>query len=223
MLRERHDIERHTRWYDIKKKFESDPRYRAVDSMYREEYFEDYLHIMKEEKRRDRELREQRDRERERDRKSDRREKGKDKEKSRKDSRRDRSRSKDRERKSSRDKEERSKSDRKKPDSPVSIQNKMNVITPNKILWLTCRRKGNTMMTRIRRSERAARTAKWRVNVKVKPNKNRRIGSVSYVPNKAFGNERRKYIEHWLDICVIAIRSASITRGTNASDTLRHY
>lgn len=131
MLRERHDIERHTRWYDIKKKFESDPRYRAVDSMYREEYFEDYLHIMKEEKRRERELREQRDRERQRERKSDRRDKEKDKDKSRKESRRDRSRSKDRERKSSRDKEERSKSDRKKLDSPVCMQYQYQYITLN--------------------------------------------------------------------------------------------
>ncbi|XP_017846828.1 transcription elongation regulator 1 isoform X2 [Drosophila busckii] len=120
MLRERHDIERHTRWYDIKKKFESDARYRAVDSAYREEYFEDYLHMMKEEKRRDRELREQRDREKQRERKSDRhdREKDKDKEKSRKSSRKDRSRSRERERKSSRDKEEKSRSERKKEDTP---------------------------------------------------------------------------------------------------------
>ncbi|KAH8414522.1 hypothetical protein KR215_007969 [Drosophila sulfurigaster] len=117
MLRERHDIERHTRWYDIKKKFDSDSRYRVVDSMYREEYFEDYLLIMKEEKRKERELRDQRDRERQRDRKSDRRDREKDKEKSRKDSRRDRSRSRDRERKSSRDKDDKNK-ERKKQESP---------------------------------------------------------------------------------------------------------
>ncbi|KAH8380690.1 hypothetical protein KR009_002199 [Drosophila setifemur] len=104
MLRERHDIERHTRWYDIKKKLDSDSRYRLVDSMYREEYFEDYLHIMKEEKRKDRELREQRERERHRERKTDRKDREKDKDKSRKD--RDRSREKDRERKSSKEKEE---------------------------------------------------------------------------------------------------------------------
>ncbi|XP_017046622.1 transcription elongation regulator 1 isoform X1 [Drosophila ficusphila] len=131
MLRERHDIERHTRWYDIKKKFESDPRYRMVDSLYREEYFEDYLHIMKEEKRKERELREQRERERHRERKSDRRdrdkdkerEKDKDKDKGRKDRGRSRSRDKDRERKSSKEKEknkeEKTKSERnKKRDTP---------------------------------------------------------------------------------------------------------
>ncbi|KAH8313835.1 hypothetical protein KR067_012422, partial [Drosophila pandora] len=123
MLRERHDIERHTRWYDIKKKLDSDLRYRMVDSMYREEYFEDYLHIMKEEKRKEREQREQRERERHRERKSDRKDrdkdKDKDKDKSRKD--RDRSRSKDKERepKSSKDKEEKTKSEKsRKRESP---------------------------------------------------------------------------------------------------------
>lgn len=118
MLRERHDIERHTRWYDIKKKFESDPRYRMVDSMYREEYFEDYLHIMKEEKRKEREMREQRERERHRERKSDRKEKDKEKDKGRKDRGRSRSKDKDREHKSSKekdkDKEEKSKSEKSK-------------------------------------------------------------------------------------------------------------
>ncbi|XP_061386519.1 transcription elongation regulator 1-like [Musca vetustissima] len=76
MLRERGDsIDRHCRWHDIKKKFEMDSRYRAVESsMYREEYFHDFLRLMKEEKRRrerEREKeREQRERDRERERKS---------------------------------------------------------------------------------------------------------------------------------------------------------
>ncbi|XP_022218731.2 transcription elongation regulator 1 isoform X2 [Drosophila obscura] len=126
MLRERHDIERHTRWYDIKKKLESDARYRIVDSMYREEYFEDYLHLMKEEKRKEREQREQRERERHRERKSDRKDKDKekDKEKSRKDRGRSRSKDKDRELKSSKDKDkekdkDKSKSEKsKKRDTP---------------------------------------------------------------------------------------------------------
>ncbi|KAH8277525.1 hypothetical protein KR026_012438, partial [Drosophila bipectinata] len=123
MLRERHDIERHTRWYDIKKKLESDARYRMVDSMYREEYFEDYLHIMKEEKRKEREQREQRERERHRERKSDRKDrdkdKDKDKEKGRKDRDRSRSRDKEREPKSSKEKEEKPKSEKsRKRESP---------------------------------------------------------------------------------------------------------
>ncbi|XP_013099429.1 transcription elongation regulator 1 [Stomoxys calcitrans] len=100
MLRERADsIDRHCRWHDIKKKFEMDPRYRAVEnSMYREDYFHDFLRIMKEEKRRrekerekEREQRE-RERERERERKSERKSDRKDKD--RKD--RSRSRTKDR-------------------------------------------------------------------------------------------------------------------------------
>ncbi|XP_075146736.1 uncharacterized protein LOC142221089 isoform X2 [Haematobia irritans] len=131
MLRERGDsIDRHSRWHDIKKKFEMDSRYRAVEnSMYREEYFHDYLRIMKEEKRRrekerekEREQRE-REREREREKKSERKSDRKDKE------RRERSRSrtkdhvdrdgkdggsskdkdKDRKEKSSKDKEDKKK------------------------------------------------------------------------------------------------------------------
>lgn len=70
MLRERSDVDRHTRWHDIKKKFESDSRYRAVDSMYREEYFLDYIRIVKDEKRK---VKEQKERERERDLKEEKR------------------------------------------------------------------------------------------------------------------------------------------------------
>ncbi|XP_073830880.1 uncharacterized protein [Musca autumnalis] len=112
MLRERGDsIDRHCRWHDIKKKFEMDSRYRAVEnSMYREEYFHDFLRIMKEEKRRrerEREKeREQRERDRERERKSgksDRRDKD----------RRERSRSRTKDR-GDRDDKERGRSSRDK-------------------------------------------------------------------------------------------------------------
>lgn len=75
MLRDRADIDRHCRWPDVKKKIESDSRYRAVDSsILREDYFLEYCKIMKEEKKR------MRDRERDRkekDKKSDRRDKEK--------------------------------------------------------------------------------------------------------------------------------------------------
>ncbi|XP_017874910.1 PREDICTED: pre-mRNA 3'-end-processing factor FIP1 isoform X2 [Drosophila arizonae] len=104
MLRERHDIERHTRWYDIKKKFEADPRYRALDSAYREEYFEDYLHILKEEKRKEREHKE-RDRERSNREKARSRDKDKDKEKDKdkdKEKDKDKDKDKDKEKESSR-------------------------------------------------------------------------------------------------------------------------
>lgn len=114
MLRERHDIERHTRWYDIKKKFESDPRYRALDSAYREEYFEDYLHILKEEKRKERDHKERdrersnRDKERSRDKDKD-KEKEKDKDKD-KEKDKDKDKDKDKESKESSRREARSRS-----------------------------------------------------------------------------------------------------------------
>ncbi|BFF89687.1 pre-mRNA 3'-end-processing factor FIP1 [Drosophila madeirensis] len=93
MLRERHDIERHTRWYDIKKKFEADPRYRALDSSYREEYFEDYLHMLKDEKRKERDVKE-RDRHRDKERSRD---KDKEKEKDTKDKDKEKDKDKDKE------------------------------------------------------------------------------------------------------------------------------
>lgn len=127
MLRERGDsIDRHCRWHDIKKKFEMDSRYRAVEnSMYREEYFHDFLRILKEEKRRrekerekEREQRE-RERERERERKSDRKSDRKDKERRE----RSRSRTKDRSDRDGKDrgskekeKERKDKSDKEKDD-----------------------------------------------------------------------------------------------------------
>lgn len=94
MLRERGDsLDRHCRWHEVKKKFESDPRYRAVEnSMYREDYFHDYMRMQKDEKRRkERDRKKDREREeleRKSERKSDRRDKD----------RRDRSRSRDRDR-----------------------------------------------------------------------------------------------------------------------------
>jgi transcription elongation regulator 1 len=52
MLREHSDIDRHSRWMDIKKKLDGDARYKAVgDSILREDYFYDYLKVLKEEKR----------------------------------------------------------------------------------------------------------------------------------------------------------------------------
>ncbi|EDW83838.1 uncharacterized protein Dwil_GK13827 [Drosophila willistoni] len=91
MLRERHEIERHTRWYDIKKKFESDSRYRALDSSYREEYFEDYLHVLKEEKRKERDQKERSERHRDKDRSN----RDKDREKDNKDKDKDKDKEKE--------------------------------------------------------------------------------------------------------------------------------
>ncbi|KNC24473.1 hypothetical protein FF38_10524 [Lucilia cuprina] len=94
MLRERGDsLDRHCRWHEVKKKFEGDSRYRAVEnSMYREDYFHEYMRMQKDEKRRkekDRKKdREREEMERKSERKSDRRDKD----------RRDRSRSRDKDR-----------------------------------------------------------------------------------------------------------------------------
>ncbi|XP_065370145.1 transcription elongation regulator 1 [Calliphora vicina] len=134
MLRERGDsLDRHCRWHDVKKKFESDSRYRAVEnSMYREDYFHDYMRLQKDEKRRkERDRKKDREREemeRKSERKNDRRDKdrrdrsrsrdkdrsdrdGKDKDNKEKDKdRRDRDRDKDKD-KSSKDKDDKKKID----------------------------------------------------------------------------------------------------------------
>lgn len=44
LLKETSGIDRHSRWSDIKKKINSDPRYEAVDSSSRrEDWFKDYI------------------------------------------------------------------------------------------------------------------------------------------------------------------------------------
>lgn len=51
MLREHSEVDRHSHWMDIKKKLEQDARYKAVnDSVQREDYFYDYIKILKEER-----------------------------------------------------------------------------------------------------------------------------------------------------------------------------
>lgn len=53
MLREHSDIDRHSHWSDVKRKVDSDARYKAVDSHgMREDWFREYCRILKEEKRR---------------------------------------------------------------------------------------------------------------------------------------------------------------------------
>lgn len=53
MLRERNDINRHTRFNDVRKRLESDNRYKAIiDHMQREKLFEDYIKELKERKKR---------------------------------------------------------------------------------------------------------------------------------------------------------------------------
>ncbi|XP_050536238.1 transcription elongation regulator 1 [Daktulosphaira vitifoliae] len=61
LLREHNEIDRHTRWTDIKKKLDHDSRYKVVDSStLREDYFMDYIKILKDERKREKE-REHRD------------------------------------------------------------------------------------------------------------------------------------------------------------------
>jgi len=44
LLKETTDLDRHSRWSDVKKKLDSDPRYKAVDSSTRrEDWFKDYI------------------------------------------------------------------------------------------------------------------------------------------------------------------------------------
>ncbi|EEB14665.1 transcription elongation regulator, putative [Pediculus humanus corporis] len=56
MLRETHEVDRHTRYSEVKKKLSSDPRYRAVDSSTaREDWFREHIKHLKEERKRDKE------------------------------------------------------------------------------------------------------------------------------------------------------------------------
>ena len=44
LLKETTELDRHSRWTDVKKKLDSDPRYKAVDSSTRrEDWFKDYV------------------------------------------------------------------------------------------------------------------------------------------------------------------------------------
>lgn len=50
LLKETSDLDRHSRWSDVKKKLDSDPRYKAVDSSTRrEDWFKDYIRTIEKE------------------------------------------------------------------------------------------------------------------------------------------------------------------------------
>uniref|UniRef100_A0A0A9Z774 Transcription elongation regulator 1 n=4 Tax=Lygus hesperus TaxID=30085 RepID=A0A0A9Z774_LYGHE len=56
MLKETPDIDRHTRWSEVKKKMDSDPRYKAVESsLQREDWFREHIKRLKEERKREKE------------------------------------------------------------------------------------------------------------------------------------------------------------------------
>lgn len=68
LLREHSDIDRHSRWSDVKKKIDSDSRYKAVESSnHREDLFREYCKMLKEEKKKakekDREHKREKDKE----------------------------------------------------------------------------------------------------------------------------------------------------------------
>ncbi|KAL3276562.1 hypothetical protein HHI36_011936 [Cryptolaemus montrouzieri] len=98
LLREQSDIDRHSYWGDVKRKVDSDPRYKSVDSSgQREDWFREYCKILKEErkkaKEKDREHKREKekhkkkdkDRDREKDRHKDKEDKGREKDKHKKD------------------------------------------------------------------------------------------------------------------------------------------
>lgn len=86
MLCESADVDRHSRYSEVKKKLSSDPRYKAVDSSTtREDWFREHIKHLKEERKKDKE-RDRRDRkdakrEEKREKESKKEEKEKDKEK----------------------------------------------------------------------------------------------------------------------------------------------
>ncbi|XP_014259176.1 transcription elongation regulator 1-like isoform X1 [Cimex lectularius] len=64
MLKESSEVDRHSRWSEVKKKLDSDPRYKAVDSsMQREDWFREFIKHLKDERKREKD-RKERDRER---------------------------------------------------------------------------------------------------------------------------------------------------------------
>lgn len=84
MLREHSDIDRHSHWSDVKRKIDSDARYKAVDSHgMREDWFREYCRILKEEKRRRKDEKErsktkEKRKKKDKDKKEDKRDKDKD-------------------------------------------------------------------------------------------------------------------------------------------------
>lgn len=68
LLRENSDIDRHARWSDVKKKLDSDVRYKAVDSSsQKEDWFREYCKILKDEKKKAKEKDREHKREKERE------------------------------------------------------------------------------------------------------------------------------------------------------------
>lgn len=82
LLKESPDVDRHSRWGDVKKKLDSDPRYKAVESSaQREDWFREYIKQLKDERKKEKDRRERERERKDRDRdREERREKKKEKE-----------------------------------------------------------------------------------------------------------------------------------------------
>ena len=56
LLKESPDVDRHSRWSEVKKKLDGDPRYKAVESsLQREDWFREHIKALKEERKREKE------------------------------------------------------------------------------------------------------------------------------------------------------------------------
>lgn len=52
-------VDRHARWPDVKKKVDSDPRYKAVESStLKEDYYREYCKLVKEQRKKDKDIKE---------------------------------------------------------------------------------------------------------------------------------------------------------------------
>ena len=79
MLRDDKSIDHHAHWSDVKKRLDSDPRYRAVESSgQREDWFRDHVHDLKEERRREKRREKEKKKKRSRSRSKERRSKSRD-------------------------------------------------------------------------------------------------------------------------------------------------
>ncbi|XP_023246814.1 transcription elongation regulator 1 [Copidosoma floridanum] len=116
LLREHKDIDRHSHWTDCKKRLESDWRYRNVDSAgTREDWFRDYVRVLKDERKKEKEKEKEREREakEERHREREHHKEKKDKERKEKKEKKEK-KDKDREKEKERDKEKAKEKEREK-------------------------------------------------------------------------------------------------------------
>ncbi|XP_045505950.1 transcription elongation regulator 1-like isoform X2 [Colias croceus] len=108
------NVDRHSRWIEVKKKIDLDVRYKAVEgSTLREDYFREYCKMVKEERKKDKEK--EKEKEKDKDGKEKDRERSSRKDKKEKD--RDKDKEKEKEKEKDKDKEKEPKKDKKKDKS----------------------------------------------------------------------------------------------------------